>query len=139
MTRDVGRWVLAPVLAIAPIACGHGTDSGRLTELRRVRSGMLDVVLLSQRDAIRHGKDTFVIEFRSASGGALVDVGTVKGSATMPMAGMPMLGSIDVAGTNMAGRYEANSDLSMAGTWRIVIEWNGPTGQGSVTFSGTVQ
>ncbi len=99
---------------------------------------MVDVVLLSPRDAIRHGKDAFVIEFRAASEGTLVDVGTVKGNATMPMAGMPMLGRIDVTRTNVAGRYEASSDLSMAGTWRMAIEWNGPMAQGSVTFSGTV-
>ena len=139
MTRQAGICVLTAFLAMAVVACGRGNDSGKLTEVQRVRSGRLDVVLLSPREAIHHGKDTFVIEFRSDSGGTLVDVGTVKGNATMPMAGMPMLGNIDVARTNVAGRYEANSDLSMAGTWRMAIEWNGPTGQGSATLSGTVQ
>jgi len=139
MTRQAGIWILTAFLAVAGVGCGRGNDSRKLTEVQRARSGMLDVVLLSPRDAIHHGRDTFVIELRSASGGTLVDVGTVKGNATMPMAGMPMLGNIDVARTNVAGRYEANSDLSMAGTWRMAIEWNGPTGQGSVTFSATVQ
>jgi hypothetical protein len=139
MTRQAGIWVLPVFLAIAVVACGRGNDSGKLAELQRVRSGMVDVVLRSPRDAIRHGKDAFVIEFRSASEGTLVDVGTVKGNATMPMAGMSMLGSLDVTRTNVAGRYEANSDLSMAGTWRMAIDWNGPAGQGSVTFSRTVQ
>ncbi len=138
MTRQAGIGVLTALLAMAVVACGRGNDSGKRTEVQRVRSGMVDVVLLSSRDAIRHGKDTFVIEFRSASKGTLVDVGTVNGNATMPMAGMPMLGRIDVTRTNVAGRYEANSDLSMAGTWRMAIEWNGPMGQGSVTFSGIV-
>ena len=139
MTRQGGIGVLTALLAMAVVACGRGNDSGTLTEVQRVRSGMVDVILLSPRHAIRHGKDTFVIEFRSAPEGTLADVGTVKGNATMPMAGMPMLGRIDVIRTNVAGRYEANSDLSMAGTWRMAIEWNGPMGQGSVTFSGTVQ
>jgi len=100
---------------------------------------MLDVVLLSPTGALHHGKDMFVIEFRAASDGALVDVGKVKGSATMAMAGSPMLGSIDIEKSNVTGRYEARSDLSMAGTWRTTIEWTGPAGQGSVTFPGSVQ
>ncbi len=56
----------------------------------------------------------------------------------MPMAGAPMLGSIEVKRTSVAGRYEAVTDLSMAGTWRITIEWRGPAGTGSVTFTASV-
>src|SRR5258705_11078311 len=107
MTRQAGICVLTAFLAMAVVACGRGNDSGKLTEVQRVRSGMVDVMLLSPRDAIRHGKDRFVIEFRSASEGMLVDVGTVKGYATMPMAGMPMLGRIDVTRTKVIGGYQA--------------------------------
>ena len=127
------------LLAAAAVACGCANDAAKLTELQRVKSGALDVVLLSPRDALRHGKDTFTLEFRSASGGNLVDVGTVRGSATMPMAGMPMMGTMDVARTDVAGRYAANCELAMAGTWRMTMQWDGPAGQGSVTFPGTVQ
>jgi YtkA-like len=99
----------------------------------------VDIVLLSPHEALRHGKDTFFVEFRNASGGTLVDVGPVQGNATMPMAGMPMLGSVDVKRTAVAGRYEATLDLSMAGTWRMTLRWNGPSGQNAVTFSTTIQ
>jgi hypothetical protein len=100
---------------------------------------MVDVVLLSPTGAVRHGKDSFVVEFRSASDGALIDVGAVKAGATMPMGGTPMLGSIDIKKSDVPGRYEATSDLSMAGTWRINLEWNGPAGRGTLAFSGSVQ
>jgi hypothetical protein len=109
-----------------------------MTELQKVRSGMLDVVLLSPHEGLRHGKDAFVVEFRSPSGD-LMDVGTVRGSASMSMAGTPMLGTVDVARTDVAGRYAATSEFSMAGTWRLTMQWDGPAGQGSVTFSGSVQ
>jgi hypothetical protein len=122
------------VLAMAAICCGPA----RLTELKRTKSGTLDVVLLSPRDALRHGSDTFVIEFRSAPGD-LVDVGTVRASASMSMSGTPMMGTIDVARTDVPGRYGATSEFSMAGTWRMTIQWDGPSGQGSVTFPGSVQ
>ena len=130
------EWIAIAVLAAMAASCG---GAARLTELQRVKSGTLDVVLLSSHEALRHGKDTFVIEFRSMPAGTLVDVGTVKAGATMPMPGMPMMGSIDVRKADVAGRYEAASDLSMGGTWRTTVEWNGPAGQGSVTLSVSAQ
>jgi YtkA-like len=104
-----------------------------------VTSGDLRIVLLSDHDAILHGKDTFLIEFRKASDGALVDVGDVRASATMPMPGMPMFASIDLERSAVAGRYTATGEFSMAGTWRMNLEWNGGGGRGSVSFSGSVQ
>ena len=126
--------LLAGVAVLA--GCGRGTE--KLTELQRVRSGTIDVVVLSPRDALRHGKDDFVIEFKSADG-SLVDVGDVRASANMSMAGVPMLGSISVQRTDVPGRYRADGDFSMAGTWRLNVEWDGPKGKGSVGFSGSVQ
>ena len=102
---------------------------------RRARS---HVVLLSDHEALRHGKDTFVLEFRSESG-TLVDVGAVRPSASMPMPGMPMFGTIDVKRTDVPGRYEAAGEFSMAGRWRITVEWDGPQGRGQISFSGSVQ
>jgi YtkA-like len=123
-------------VAVLVAACGGDTKQ---TELHRVKSGALEVVLLSPREALVHGKDDFTIEFRSAADGALVDVGSVRVNATMPMPGMPMLGSIDVKPTGVAGRYAASGAFEMAGTWRMTIQWEGPAGTGSVTFPGSVQ
>src|SRR5207249_902548 len=110
-------------------ACGGRVQ---MTELQRVKSGRLDVVLLSPHDALRHGKDAFIIEFRS--NGTLVDVGTVRATANMPMGGMPMFGTIDVQRTDTPGRYAASGQFDMAGTWRTTVEWDGPAGHGSVMF-----
>ena len=126
------------MLALVLAACGGGSN-GKLTEVQRLRSGMLDVVVLSPHDALKHGKDSFVIEFRSTSNGNLVDVGDVRVNASMSMAGTPMLGSIDVKRGDQPGRYTADSQLDMAGTWRLALQWQGPAGQGSAAFSGTVQ
>ena len=120
------------------VGCHRG-GGANLTEIQRIRSGTLDVVLLSPHDALSHGKDTFSIEFRSTSGGGLVDVGNVHATASMAMPGMPMFGSIEVQRTSVPGRYAANSDIGMAGSWRMTIEWDGPAGRGSVNFAGTVQ
>src|SRR5262245_48193795 len=131
-----GQAVCAVLLIVT--ACAACRSADKLTELQRVKSGMYDVVLLSPHEALRHGKDTFVIEFRSA-GGDLVDVGDVRGSATMPMPGAPMFGTIDVKRTDVPGRYTADGQFDMAGTWRLTIEWKSASGTGSVSFAGTVQ
>jgi hypothetical protein len=126
-------WLL--MLAVMLAACG---TSKKLTELQRVKSGMLDIVVLSPNDALKHGKDMLVIEFRSPDG-KLVDVGEVKGGASMSMSGTPMIGSVDVKRGDQTGQYVAETQLDMAGTWRLTLEWKGPAGPGSTTFSGNVQ
>jgi len=119
-------------------ACGGGNQALSLKELQRVKSGALNIVLLSEGDALKQGKGGFVLEFRDASNN-LVDVGNVTISATMPMAGMaPMFGDNTVMATQTRGRYEVASNFGMAGTWRLNISWNGPDGSGSAAMSGTV-
>jgi len=125
---------LIVVLLTVNAACQRAAN---LTEVQRVNSGAVNVVLLS-RDGALHQKDPFTIEFRSASG-ELVNVGALRATANMPMPGMPMFGTIDVRPADAPGRYTATADLEMTGGWRIALEWDGPAGRGSVNFSGTVQ
>jgi len=139
MMRSVMTWGLVLVLSAASVAgCRNAGQAPPLKELQRARSGALTVVLMSDADTLQRGKGTFVLEFRGADG-QLVDVGTVSVTATMTMAGMsPMFGDTAVKAAATTGRYEVTSDLSMAGTWRITVEWNGPTGRGSASLPGTV-
>ena len=136
--RSITGIAAGALVAAMVAAAGCGGGSAGLTELQRVRSGGLDVVVLSPRGGLRHGKDDFVIEFRSEDG-SLVDVGAVRANASMPMPGMPMFGSVTVQRADVPGRYRAEGDFGMAGTWRLNIEWDGPKGKGSVMFSGSVQ
>jgi hypothetical protein len=133
------RWMLSFVLAscLTASACGRGAPAA-LTQIQSVKNGPLEIVLLSDHEAIRHGKDSFVIEFRSSTNGNLTDVGSARASASMPMSGAPMFGSIEVKRTDVPGRYAATGDFSMAGTWRMKVEWDGSDAPGSVSFPGTV-
>ena len=132
-------WGLFFAAAAAIFGACRRDDTTSLTELQRLRSGALEIVLLSSRDALRHGRDAFVLEFRSTSSGTPVDVGNVRASATMPMPGMAMFGSVDVGRTSVTGRYAGSGQFEMAGTWRMTIDWEGPAGPGSVSFSIPVQ
>lgn len=129
-------------LAACTSACRQAPplEAPGLKELQRASSGAVTVVLLAGGDALKSGKDTAYLEFRSGGDQQLVDVGTVKVSATMPMAGMPpMMGSMFVHDTQTPGRYSIDTDLGMVGTWQIGVEWNGAAGTGKVTFPGNVQ
>jgi len=129
-----GILIMGVIVLVVNAACQR---AAKLTEVQRVNSGAVNVVLLS-RDGALHQKDPFTIEFRSASG-ELVNVGIVRASANMPMPGMPMFGTIEVQSADVPGRYTARGNLEMTGGWRIALQWEGPAGRGSVNFTGTVQ
>ena len=126
-------------LMLAVAACGSREQS-RGTELQRIQSGDLDIVLLASEPALKQGDDSFSIEFRKTGTTELVDVGAVKVSATMPMAGMPpMMASIAAEPSPEPGRYMVTSRLTMSGAWNIGVEWSGPAGSGSTKLSVLAQ
>jgi hypothetical protein len=123
---------------VVTLACGGASGGNASNELQRAHAGDLDVVLLSDSDALKQGKSSFVLEFRR--GNALVDVGTVRVGATMPMAGMaPMFGGSQVRASDTKGRYAIDTDLGMAGAWRFNVDWDGPAGKGTASLSQTVR
>jgi len=107
--------------------------------VQTVRAGELDIALLSPTGMLRQGRNSFTFEFRRTGTTTLVDVGTVRASANMPMPGMVMSGGLQVTPTAVPGRYAATAEFGMAGAWQMAIEWNGPAGQGSVNFQGGVR
>ena len=117
---------------------GESAASTAGTAVQRVQAGNLQIVLLAPTGALAQGRNTFTIEFRSADG-ALVDVGTVRASANMPMPGMVMSGGLQIAPAGEPGRYVATAQFGMAGAWQMAIEWDGPAGRGTVNFEGMVQ
>lgn len=135
------RLATALILSSLVIACASSKpEPPKLTELQRTKSGDLEIVLLAKTDALPNGKGQATLEFQSGSDHHLVDVGTVKVSATMPMPGFsPMLGSVFVNKGDTPGRYTLDTDLSMTGTWTLKVDWDGPAGKGTVTFPGTVR
>ena len=131
---------IALCAALAALGCGAATQSS-VKELQRVRSGDVDVLLLSPDAPLKQGRTTFTLEFRRAADGALVDAGPVRLSASMPMPGLgPMFGEVAAAQRpDTPGRYTVTSNLGMAGTWRITVEWQGPAGPRMATFSTDAQ
>ena len=114
----------------------NATTAGQVVQ--RLRSGNLQIVLVSPTGTLHQGRNTFSFEFRGPDG-RLVDVGTVRVSGNMPMPGMAMSSGLKVQRTAVAGRYDATAEFGMAGAWPMALEWDGPVGHGSINFEGAVQ
>jgi hypothetical protein len=52
---------------------------------------------------------------------------------------MVMPSGMQVRPSGTSGRYDGTAEFGMAGAWPMALEWNGPAGQGSVSFEGAVQ
>ena len=127
------------LVALLPAACGSGSSSSPMKELQRVKAGDIIVVVLSDHGELTHGKDAVTLEFRGADD-QLRDVGSVKATATMPMAGMaPMLGNVQVTPADAPGRFRLATDLAMTGGWQIALEWDGPDDKGGTRFQQPVR
>jgi copper/silver efflux system protein len=107
--------------------------------VQTVPAGDLEILVRAPGGVLRQGRNAFTIEFRRAGENALVDVGTVRASANMPMPGMVMPGGAQVEATGTAGRYAVTAEFGMAGAWQMAVSWEGPAGRGSVNFEGAVQ
>jgi Cu(I)/Ag(I) efflux system membrane protein CusA/SilA len=118
---------------------GEPTAQSAGAVVQTVRAGDFDIALLSPTGTLRQGRNSFTFEFRRTGSTTLVDVGSVRASANMPMPGMVMSGDLQVTPTGVPGRYAATAEFGMAGAWQMAVEWNGPAGQGSVSFHGGVQ
>ena len=103
-----------------------------------VRAGTMEIVLRSATGSLKTGRNTFTIEFRSATGTPAA-VQNVRATANMSMPGMVMSGNLRVAPSSSPGEFVGTADFGMAGAWQMRLDWDGPDGPGSVSFEGAVQ
>jgi Cu(I)/Ag(I) efflux system membrane protein CusA/SilA len=118
---------------------GVPDQTSDLKTIQTATSGDVRVDLLSATGSLRQGRTDFVVEFRSAKTGRLINAGTVRVEANMSMPGMPMSGGIETSATSTTGRYRATGQFGMLGVWKMAVQWDGPAGRGSVAFEGNVQ
>lgn len=130
----VGGWLWRSARHTAP---ADAAPAGRVVQT--ATAGDLVVSLATSTGALTQGAGTLIVEFRSASTRALVDAGDLRVSATMAMPGMVMSAPTRVMRTAVPGRYEVTCDFSMAGSWKLSLDWSGAAGRGSVIFHGDVQ
>ena len=132
-----GVLLVSVVLWLRPFG-GRGAEGTATQVIQQLESGDLRVLLKSADAGLHQGREAFTLEFRSATTGALVDVGSVRLVGAMTMPGMVMPAGIEVQRAG-AGLYSATAEFGMAGAWRFTLEWNGPAGSGQLTFDGDVR
>jgi hypothetical protein len=78
------------------------------------------------------------IEFLDGATGRPIDVGTVNFELNMNMPGMVLNSGSMIAPTGKPGRYRGNIKPDMAGDWTAKLNYEGPRGKRSLSFTLTV-
>ena len=143
------RWLFIVLLLVAALVGGFflwqkfghsgfgGEVSGTPFATQKVKD--LTVNLIHPEGRLQHALNDILIEFRETSSGKLVDVGMVKFDLDMNMPGMVMHNGATIEPTGTPGRYRAKVKADMAGDWTATLRYDGPRGNGSVSFSVNVK
>jgi len=99
----------------------------------------LTVNLIHPKGQLQQAMNDILIEFRDSASGELVDVGSVKFDLDMNMAGMVMHSGATIEPTGTSGQYRAKVKPDMAGDWMATLRYEGPRGNGTVSFSVNVK
>jgi hypothetical protein len=138
MQRMIVGVVLGVVLlAGLPFGTVWGAD---LKVIHTQKTKDVVVTLLSESGQWTQGKNTFVLEFTSASTKQPVEAGKVTLSTSMPMPGMaPMLAGATLSPDKVSGRYLGTISFPDSGARQVTVSWDGPAGKGSTQFSVSVR
>jgi len=125
------------LLAGFPLGTVWGAD---LKVIQTHKTKDMVVTLLSESGQWTQGKNTFVLEFTSASTKQPVDAGKVTLSTSMTMPGMaPMLAGATLSPDKTPGRYLGTISFPDSGARQVTVAWDGPAGKGSTQFSASVR
>jgi Cu(I)/Ag(I) efflux system membrane fusion protein len=119
MTKTRARWRAgAPGLAAALALAGCGAPR---SEPAAVRSGGVELRAAVEPAAPRVGENRLHVELRDAQG-RRVDAREVSVEVRMPaMGAMPAMGGPAAVTERDDGRFEADFELGMSGTWQVAI------------------
>jgi copper/silver efflux system protein len=99
----------------------------------------LTVNFIHPKGQLQNAMNDILIEFHDTASGRLVDVGTVNFDLDMNMPGMVMHNGATIEPTGTPGKYRAKVKPDMAGDWTAKLRYDGPHGNGSVSFSVNVK
>jgi hypothetical protein len=125
------------LFAVSLVAACRGTaPSGGEKVIKSTKSNEMTVTLSSAAGALKSGENQLMVTFTDASDKP-VDVGAV--SLIFHMAGMGTMAEMNdkatLTTTETPGKYRAQVNVEMAGTWEAQIKYQGQHGTGQVSMS----
>ena len=117
-------------------ACQSTSSSGGEKEIKSAKSGEMTVTLSSATGQLKKGENDVMVTFSDASGKP-VDAGAA--SLNFHMAGMGSMAEMNdhatLTTTETPGKYRAQVNIEMAGTWEAQVKHQGAHGAGQVSLT----
>ncbi len=126
-------FVAGAILSIAAlfVAACRGANSANEKVISSMKSGEMTIILSSSTGELKNGENDLMITFLGAAGKP-VDVGTA--SLNFHMAAMGSMAEMNdratLTTTEIPGKYRAQVNIEMAGSWEAEVKYQGPHGSG---------
>lgn len=117
-------------------ACGRSGSPGSEKTIKSTKAGDMTVTLASSTGELKNGENELMLAFTDASG-KTVDVGAASLKFHMVAMGSmaEMTDGATLVTTDTPGKYRAQVNLEVAGTWEATVAYQGPHGTGQATMS----
>jgi YtkA-like len=138
MNRLMISVILGGLLLVDGLAGIAWSAELKAIQTRKVKDVV--ITLLSESGQWTQGKNSFVVDFTSATTKQPVDAGKVMLSTSMAMPGMaPMVADATISPDKVPGRYLGVISFPDSGTRQVTVTWDGAAGKGSTRFSVPVR
>ncbi len=137
--KKTGTTVFTLLLLTATLfnaACHSAATPGSDQVLKSAKSGEMTVTLSNAGGQLKRGENELLLTFADAAGQP-VDVGAA--SLNFHMAAMGSMAEMNdratLTTTATPGKYRAQVNVEVGGTWEAQIAWQGAHGTGKVTMN----
>ena len=116
-----GAWLLG--LCLMASSCTRTEQAAPASRSTPSDATGLAIEFRSEPDPPRSGDNTFEVNVTQPDGSPVIDatVTTVFSMPAMPSMNMPAMRSVATLTSQSAGRYRGTGQLSMGGTWNVLI------------------
>ena len=129
-------WIAVWTFLLSAGLFGSGALGAEPKAIQTHKSKNVVIALLSDAGQWKQGKNSFVLEFKSAATQQPLDAGKVSLSTSMVMPGMaPMIAGASLTPDKTPGRYLGTISFPDSGARQVTVTWDGPAGKGSARFS----
>ena len=134
------KFIVLPVFAITlgliTIACSQSGSSGGDKVIKSAKSSDMTVTLSNSTGELKNGDNEVMVTFTDAAGKP-IDVGAA--SLNIHMAGMGTMAEMNnkatLTTTETPGKYRAQVNIEMKGTWEAQVKYQGAHGTGQTSLT----